>query len=1097
MQCPNCRSDNPAKAKFCGECGAPIGVPCVDCGFRNARDTKNCGGCGRSLAAAAAERRQITLLFADIVDSTKLAEILDPEDLRDFYASYQSLCAEIITNEHYEGYLAQYLGDGVLAYFGYPAAHEDDAARAVRSSLEILARAGGILVSGNKPRVRIGVHTGLVVVGDVGSGDHREQLALGEAPNIAARLQSEAQPDTIVISEATRRLLAGQFTLEDLGSRTLKGLSRPMQIFRVLGPSRAGGRFQAMKDAQRLTPFVGREREVEMIRAAWLEAVEGRGRTVLLRGEAGMGKSRLVEAAEQTASSWPHEVFQAECSPFQMNSPLNPIVEMLERRIGIVRDKGGANQLELVESFVAGRGMDLQTTVPLVAELLSISTAGRYPELDRSPLKLRQSIADLLLYSRGSPVLILIEDLHWADPSTLDVLEEIVTRQGDVPALMVCTTRPDSATPWSDRPNCLEIAVEALPPNESRTLVARIAGEKALPVAVHEEIVARTGGIPLFMEAVTRTVLESGMLRDAGDRYELTGSLPTRLIPTTVQDSLMGRIDRLGPDRPVAQLAATIGGECSFELLQAVLNQPTDVLGRSMKHLVELELVAESGSPPNSTYIFKHALIQDAAYESLLRKTRQEFHDKIAEVLTRRFPELAETKPELIARHHEGAGRTAEAIAGWMKAGVRAQQSMALRECVAYLQKAIALLSTLPDDDPERLRSEMEAQLTLGRALTATFGFSSTEVGAAFSRARDLCKRLDNDIGLVQSLFALSGMYFMRGILDEAEERARESLEMARALGNPAAHIGALHTIIFPTFYRGDFVQACKYGEEALPLYTPESERAVVAMQNISSSFFCAIVRSWALWYLGYPDQEEEARRQAWNIIETLNIPACTVSASGVMVLNHYLRRDYAAVARVAENVLNLSTESGYLYWIATTRFYRGWAWTMLGNPQAGLPEMSAGREGTRFISSGITMPQLSVMLAEAEWKAGSPNRALEAVGAGLARVGEYGEREHEAELHRLRGEILMERGDASGAEASLHSAIEVARSQQAKMFELRAALSLAKLHSGEGRTTEVRDLLRPLVEWFREGRDTPELRDARTLLASSERGVSFSRRGA
>lgn len=1084
MRCPNCGKENPSFAKFCNECAAPLGVPCADCGFGNTKDAKACAGCGRSLAPkieAAAERRQITVLFSDIVGSTTLSENLDPEDLRDLYARYQSRCASII--ESYEGHLAQYLGDGVLAYFGYPVAHENDAARAVLSALEILESGAAAVSEGHRLEVRIGIHTGLVVVGDVGAGGRREQLALGETPNIAARLQGEAKPGTLVVSDATRKNLAGQFALEDLGARTLKGLSRPVQIYRVVGKSAAASRFRARKEADGLTPFIGRENEVLAVNDAWEKVIGGQGQAILLAGEAGMGKSRLLDAAQQIAENQPHEEFQAECSPFQMNTPLGPIRHMLERRIGLRRDEEGI--IESIAEFVRGRGLDEQRFVPLIAHLLSVSLEGRYPEFEPSPVNLIRMIPQLLIAPPGTaPVIILVEDLHWADPTTLDVLKSLVDQQAGTRTFLVCTTRPDSPAPWDPEDHAQLIQVSALSPDETRLLVLRILGGKPLPLVLLEEIVSRTAGIPLFIEAVTKNVLEAGILQEVEDRYELVGAIPPRLIPATVQDSLMARIDRLGPDRPVAQLAATIGRECSFELLQAVLDQPEEVLTRSLQHLVDLEMVSESGTPPNSNYIFKHALIQEAAYESLLRKTRQEFHNKIAEVLMKQMPGLVDSRPELIARHKEGAGQIMDAIANWLKAGAMAGSRFALRECVAHLQKVISLLGTLPEDDATRLHVEMETQLSLGQALTATYGWASKEVETAFSRAHGLCKQLDNAVGLTRALFALSGVQFMRGIVDQADERALEALTIARDIGNPALRIAALHTVIFPAFYKGEFLRACAYGEEALPLYTPEVEREVSAMQHISSSFFCSIVHSWALWCRGHVDQSADAERKAWAIVEELGVPAYLVAARGVLLGKRYLERDYAATLREADLIHAQASESGFLYWVATARFYRGWAMAMLGDTEAGLREMDAGRAGRQMDSTGICIPQWNAMSAEALWRAGRPAEGLDAIAVGLDRARAYGEREHEAELYRIRGELQLHLGDLPAADLSFRQALQVAQAQDAKMWELRASLALFRLQQRQSQTDEARDLLRSLGDWFPATGETPELRELRAIRA-------------
>lgn len=1069
-----------------------MGILCPHCAQRNSRDAKQCAACGRSLLstqAPTAERRHLTVLFADIAGSTTLAERLDPEDLRDLYGRYQAICTRIV--QRYEGHLAQYLGDGVLAYFGYPSAHEDDAARAVRAGLDILAGIAGLGTGESRLQLRIGIHTGLVVVGDLGAGIRREQLALGEAPNIAARLQSEAQPESIVISEATRELLAGQFMLEDLGPRALKGVSRSMQIFRVIGKSRAPSRFHAMTSAHGLTSFVGRCREMEAIGAAWARAAEGHGCTLLLRGPAGIGKSRLLEAAEQVASSRAGiEIFEAQCSPYQLNSPLFPILEVIEHRIGLEEGMACAHKLDLLEEFAAGRGIPLDEAASALAELFSIPTQGRYPEIEMPPAKRLQwmigVVAELLLHSvEGAPVLLLVEDLHWADPSTLDLLGEIVQRQADLPVMMVCTARPEFSAPWLSHASCTEIAVEALPPEDTRTLVARVVGPKPLPLPLLEELVARTAGIPLFVEAVTRTIIDAGILRELDDRFELTGPVPPGLIPATVQDSLMGRIDRLGADRVVAQLAATIGRESSFGLLQDVLGKPTDSLAAALIRLVELEIVLENGVPPSSTYTFRHALIQDAAYESLLRATRQEFHAKIAEALVNRFPDLAETKPELLARHYEGAGRTGEAIAGWMKAGQKAQQHSALRECSAYLQKAISLLETLPQDDPNRLQPEMEAQLALSTALMGTIGWGSRETEAACLRARDLCQKLGNGNGYLGSLWGLWTVYFLRGTLAPSLDAAQEVLRTALASGDPGLETAAREGIGYSSYFMADFPQARLHGERALAIYNPERELGLATVFQLPLTFACGNYLMMSLWFMGHGEQAEQVRLRAWTMLEALNSHACTAYGLGNVLMIHYARRDVTMVEQIAEKLFAHGTEGGYLLWVAQARIYRGWVQAMKGKPDAGIAEMNAGLESYRLTGSNLMTTQFCLMSAEAQLRAGRPGEALAALSRGLRYAGESQEHVYEPGLHRLRGEILLAQGAGGAGEASLRRAIECAQEQKAKMLELRAALLLAKLRQKQGRDAEAAALLQPLDAWFQEGRELPERREARSLLHS------------
>jgi predicted ATPase len=680
---------------------------------------------------------------------------------------------------------------------------------------------------------------------------------------------------------------------------------------------------------------------------------------------------------------------------------------------------------------------------------------------------------------------LLVEDLHWADPSTLDLLAQIFERQSDKAVLMVGTARPEFTAPWLDHPRCRRVRVDALPPEDTRALVARVVGPKPLPPALLDELVSRTGGIPLFVEAVTRTVIDAGILRELADRFELTGPLPPGLIPATVQDSLMGRIDRLGADRAVAQLAATIGRECSFELLQTVLDKSTQALAAAVLHLVELEIVIENGVPPGSTYTFRHALIQDAAYGSLLRTTRQEFHGKIAEALINRFPLMAETKPELLARHFEGAGRIPEAIAGWMRAGQQAQQRSALRECTAYLQKAISLLETLPTDDPGRMKSEMEAQLAISTALMSTIGWGSREAEAACIRARDLCQILGNGQGLLGAMWGLWSVYLLRGTIGPSYEAAKPVLELALAAGDPGLEIVARQANGWSRYFLGDLREAREHAEKARVLYNPEQERGLVAVFQIPLSFACGMFLCMSTWFMGYPEQAERARIDAWETIEALGIPACTVYGLAIALMIHYARRDYATVELTAEQLYDLATDGGFLLWAAQGRIYRGWAQAMNGQSEAGIAEMKTGLEGYRLTGSGLMTTQFCLMMAEAQLRAGRPGDALAALSRGLAYVESAEERTHEPELHRLRGEILIAQGARAAGEASLRRAIERAQAQQAKMLELRAAIPLAKLRRTHGQPAEAVALLEPLHSWFTEGADTPELREAREILES------------
>jgi tetratricopeptide (TPR) repeat protein len=763
-------------------------------------------------------------------------------------------------------------------------------------------------------------------------------------------------------------------------------------------------------------------------------------------------------------------------------------MEMLERRIGVEHDMPALEKLDLLEQFAAGRGVPLEEAVSLLAALFGIPAEDRYPPIDLPPAKqwqrTQEVLAELLLHSvGGSPTLLLIEDLHWADPSTLDLVGELVARQTGAPLLMVCTTRPELSAAWLEQLHSREIDVEPLPQEDTRALVASVVGHKTLPAELLREVINRTGGIPLFVEAVTRTVIEAGVLRELDDRYELVGPIPSGLIPATVHDSLMGRIDLLGDDKEVAQLAATVGREFSFELLQNVLGRTATALAGALEHLVNLELVSKAGDPPTAVYTFKHALIQDAAYESLLRKTRSEFHGKIVEALIERFPELAESQPELLARHFEGSGRINEAIDAWLQAGRRARQLAAERECVAHLRKAISLLETLPEDNPERVQREMDAQLLLAPALMATQGWASPEVEAACVRARELCERSGNGQGVIAALWGLWTVRLVRGEIVPSLEAALPVLDMALATENPVLHIVAHQAVGYSRYFLAEFSESREHGEKAVELFDLDQERALVSIFQLPSSFACCNFLAMSLWFLGYPEQAEQRRAQAWEMIEALGIPPCTAYGLAIGMWVHYARRDHSVIGELADPLHDLATEEGFVLWAAQARIYRGWAQAMDGRAAAGVEELRAGMEAYRLTGSRIMLPQLWLMEAEALERADRPGEALAAIATGLKVADEQKEFAYEPELLRVKGEIQIAQGASSAGEASLRKSVEVARAQHAKLLELRAALALAGLLRDRGQPDEARAELQPVYDWFTEGADTSELREARSLL--------------
>jgi class 3 adenylate cyclase len=725
-----------------------------------------------------AERRQLTVLFCDLVDSTQLASQLDPEDLREVVRAYQEACAKVIAR--YEGHIAQYLGDGLLVYFGYPQAHEDDAQRAVRTGLgivEAMARLNTRLMREQEVElaVRLGIHTGRVVVGEVGGGTRQEQLALGDTPNLAARLQGIAAPDTLVISAATFQLLEGFFACQPLGTPLLKGFAQPLAVYRVLYESMARSRLEAVGSAG-LTPLVGREQEIRLLQERWAQVKEGVGQVVLLSGEAGIGKSRLVQMLTAQVASEPQAwLTPCQCSPYHQHTALYPLIDLLERvALRFEREESPPQKLRKLEGFLVQYGLPLPETVPLFTTLLSLPLPAAYVPLTLSPEQqkqqtLRALLTILLRIAAQQPVLFVMEDLHWVDPSTLELLTLLVDQGPTARILALMTYRPDFSPPWTGRSHLTPVTVTRLPTRQAVEVIRQVAQGKVLPPEVVEQIVAKTDGVPLFVEELTKMVLESGLLQEQEDRYALTGPLPALAIPATLHDSLMARLDRLATVKAIAQLGATLGREFAYDLLQAVSPWDEATVQRGLYQLVEAEFLYQLGLPPQATYRFKHALIQEEAYQSLLRSTRQQHHQRIAQVLESQFPDTAQTQPELVAHHYTEAGLNGHAVPYWQRAGQRASERSAYMDAIAHLTQGLSRLEPLPDT-PEHAQQELVVQMTLGPVLMAIKGGGAPEVERVYTRARELCERVGEPSELFRVLWGVWYIYNLRG----EHQRARE-----------------------------------------------------------------------------------------------------------------------------------------------------------------------------------------------------------------------------------------------------------------------------------------------------------------------------------
>ncbi|MCZ6588465.1 MAG: AAA family ATPase [Alphaproteobacteria bacterium] len=1032
--------------------------------------------------AREAERRQLTVMFCDLVGSTALAEALDPEDLRAIMQAYQKAAGSII--ERYEGHVAQYLGDGLMTYFGWPQAHEDDAERAVRAALEI-TEAVKRVTAPEPLAVRIGIATGAVVVGETGAGDASvPKLAVGETPNLAARLQGLAHADDIVIAAATRRLVGGAFGLEDLGAHALKGIVEAVRGWRVVGVVATAGRFEAAHGAH-LTPLIGRDEETALLLRRWRQAAGGEGQVVMLSGEPGIGKSRLIEAVIDASHGQEYTLLRYQCSPYHVNTPYYPVIERFERESGIARDDQSAQKLDKLESQLAHFGDRLGEVVPLIAALLSIPLAGRYPALELTPQEQRDRTTDLLLESvalraKAMPVLLVLEDAQWADPSTLSVLARMIDGAESSPMLVLVSARPEFVPSWGDHPHASALTLNRLGRREGAMMVAAVVEEKTLPDEVLDQIVAKTDGVPLFVEELTKTVLESGVLIDRGDRFELDGPLPPLAIPSTLQDSLMARLDRLATVKEIAQVGATIGREFSHELLAAVAPLGGNELSEALARLVASELIFQRGQPPRAQYVFKNQLVRDVAYQSQLSSRRQQLHARIAAALVESFPESVEAEPEVLALHYTQAGLADQAIGAWLDAGRHASERIAYVEAVAHLEQGLALLSAGPEGE-ERDRRELELLIALGTPLVATRGIASAEVGVHYQRARRLSAASHEPAQVSASLWGLSSHYAFLGDLARGHETVKEFVAHADA-HDQAARIVSYRTMGYFSWVLGKEVDARAHLEQALALYDIDEHRASAERYGQDPRVSSLALLSRVLWLLGYADQALACANDAIAHAELLSDPHSTTYALNYATVVLVDRGDVAPARETARRAIALSETHGFPSWLASSRVLLGEVTALTGAADEGLALAEQGFADFTALGAKLLVPQMCASMARICASAGAVETGLARIADGLAMSRQTGECCGDAELLRLRGELrlISKDSDRDSVEADFRGAIDCAEGQTSKALVLRAATSLARLWQGQSKAP---DLLSPVYGWFTEGFDTADLKDAKALL--------------
>jgi class 3 adenylate cyclase/tetratricopeptide (TPR) repeat protein len=1037
-----------------------------------------------------AQRCQLTVMFCDLVGSTALSARLDPEDMREVLRAYQDACSGPVAR--YGGLTAKFMGDGILAYFGFPHAHEDNAERAVRAGLDLVAAVGRLKSPDHAPlEARVGIATGLVIVGDlIGEGIAQEQSVTGETPNLAARLQSLAEPGQVVVAAATCRLLGNSFVLRSLGRRQIKGFSNPVEASVVEGISTVESRFEASR-ATHLSRFVGREAEIDRALRAKELAWRGRGQVVLISGEAGIGKSRLAARICEDVATEPHMRLRYQCSPYHASTPLHPFIAQLERAAGMGPEDLPGERLGKLEALLAMAVPPAHDALPLFAALLSIPLGERHALPKTSPAQQRRQTFSAFLdqlegLARRRPLLLLFEDAHWADATSLDLLDLAAERIGRLPILAIITHRPEFAPPWIGRPNAACISLGRLDPSHAQTLAAQVAGGKPLPREVLGQIVAKTDGIPLFVEELTKTVLEGGLLIDGGDAYRLEGPLAQFAIPATLQDSLMARLDRFAAVKEIAQIGATVGREFSYELLRAIAGRPDEFLRAALGQLEAAELLFRRDDPPDAVYTFKHALVQDAAYESLLKSRRVILHRRIAETLRDRFPHRTDIRPEIVAQHFTLAGLAQPAAEWWDKAGELALASCAYNEAIVHFGRAIDLLGGALDGSAPPLR-RLQSQTKYGTALMHARGLSAPETRAAFARANELATHVEDIAARFSAYYGLWAGYWARAEIEPMQKLGEQALRDAQPRPGSFEASVAHRMVALSMWFEGDYLGGLSHAERALAAYDPTRDRHLVSRLGydlgVLAMLYLAVVR------LPTGDLGRGASHLA-NALRLVNeighVPTLAIAHANACLFWSLARRP-ERVLEHAQVIEPLGQKHDIPVVVAFSKFYLAWS-----RGHAGEKDMAAAmREGLALAGEmdiRIVMPFYWTLVAEIEARDGRIETALRLIDEQIAAIETTGERWCHSEVLRVRGEILLSR-DPQQAESDLAAAIDVARGQGARLFELRAALALARLWAASGRERAAAEILGRAAKGLEGGSELPEWSAATDLLVSLEPG--------
>ena len=1034
-------------------------------------------------------------MFCDMVDSTGISEQLDPEELRNVLADYRARCQVVV--ERFGGHIARYIGDGLLVYFGYPISYEDSAYRAVRASLgivesiDILDRE--ISKLGIKLAVRIGINTGKVVVGDIGTGKDRESMGVvGEVPNIAARLQAAARPGDVVIGHNTRRLIEGMFELEDLGLQTHKGISLPVHTYRIRKESNAPGRFEASSKGK-LSDLIGRDAEIGLLCERWEQVIEGDGQVLLLSGEAGIGKSRILKQFRDHLKEQNHWRLMYYCSTHHQSSAFHPIIAQIENSLGLETADTKETKLEKLKKQLQSLNLELNESLPFYAYLLGISTDYNDDKPSENPQQLKQKTIEALIdlyckMSRQTPTLMIVEDIHWLDPSTFELLNLWIEQLQVERCFLILTFRPEFVPPWRHHSHFTSLTLNRLSRKESEAIVTEITSGKLLPAQVLDDIIAKTDGVPLFLEELTKMVMDSNLLENIDGEYSLQHPLPSLAIPESLQDSLMARLDQLSVAKELAQLAATLGRRFSHKLLAAASGLSESQLNASILKLLDAELIYQRGKAPDCVYKFKHAMVQDIAYQTLLKSTRQRYHQRIAQLLEHQFPDEIDNNPELLAHHYTEAQIADPAVTHWHRAGQKAVSRSENMEAIDHICKGLSMLKLLPDGE-QRARRELELQIALAVPLTSVKGYASPDVQQTYTRARELCLKIGETPQLFPALYGMWRFYLMRAQYSTAQELSKQLVDIAGKSQNLAFSAAAPRSMGATYFYQGKLSQSRKYLEQVISLQESAEYRStamlfdVVDVEVVSHGY-----NAWTLWLQGFPDQARAHSDLAIKLAYDLNHQFSIALAESFAAWTYQFCDNKSRTKELAQSALDLSENYGFQFWVGWAKILRAWADCKKDQQQNSRENLENGLQEWHKTGSELGQTYFLTLMAQSCASEGDIEKALAILKKAQTFADETGEKFWQAEIYRTKGELLnlSPNHHKKETESCLLDAIKVASEQRSRSLELRAVMSLIRLY--------IKDKNYPLIEQthktlsglynsFSEGFDTSDLQDAKTLL--------------